>query len=149
VGHHGNVSEYTLTSLPWVIVLSALAGWLALRAWRRSDGIGALRWSGWALVPPALLLTGTIRLAGQVAGEVVAWGANVVFNPAMWIGCVVATVAVAMIAGAAALRRRAGPAAVDRRSGKPTAVERSSSSRAAPVDDDMAEIEEILRRRGI
>jgi hypothetical protein len=145
----GSVSENTLLWLPWVIVLTALAGLLALRAWRRSDGIGALRWSGWALVPPALLLTGTISLAGQVAGEVTAWAANVVFNPAMWIGTIVAAVAVAMIAGAAALRRRAGPAAVGRRSKSSTAVEPSSSSRAAPVDDDMTEIEEILRRRGI
>jgi hypothetical protein len=144
-----NVSEYTLLWLPWLVVLSALAGWLALRAWRRSDGFGALRWSGWALVPPALLLTGTVRLVGRVTGEVAAWAANVVFNPAMWIGSVLGAVALAMILGGAALRRRAGPAAAGTRAKSPRAVEPSASSRSAPVDDDMAEIEEILRRRGI
>lgn len=148
------MSSYTLLWLPWVVGLSALAGWLALRAWRRSDGVGALRWAGWALVPPALLLTGTVRLVGRIAGAVTSWAANLVFNPLTWAGVMVGGVAVVMIGTAAALRRRRGPAPVEA-SAKP-ALKRSGRSGQtagaagpAAVDDDMAEIEEILRRRGI
>jgi len=141
------VSEQTLWWLPWAVVLSALAGWLALRAWRRADAAGALRWSGWALVPPALLLTGTARLVGRIAGEVASWAATVVINPFTWAGIVVGAIAVAMIAGAAAMRRRRGLAAGA--PGASTAAASSPTGRPAPVDDDMAEIDEILRRRGI
>ena len=56
-------------------------------------------------------------------------------------------IAVAMIGAAAALRRRRGPAPV--KAPTTSALERSSRQGPAPVDDDMAEIEEILRRRGI
>jgi hypothetical protein len=151
------VSSSTLLWLPWMAGLSVLAGWLALRAWRRSDGIGALRWSGWALVPPALLLTGSVGLVGRVAEAVTSWAANLVVNPLTWAGVIVGGVAVVMIGTAAALRRRRGPAQVEapakralKRSGRsgPTTGTAGPAGPAA-VDDDMAEIEEILRRRSI
>jgi len=143
------VSTETLLLLPWMAVLSGLAGWLALRAWRRADRVGALRWTGWALVPPALLMTGTGGLVSDVAAEVTSWAANLVFNPLMWAGVLVGGVAVVMIGGATALSRRRGPKPVDAPSEKRAVARKSSPERAAPVDDDMAEIEEILRRRGI
>jgi hypothetical protein len=67
----------------------------------------------------------------------------------------VAGAAVVMIGTAAALRRRRGPTQVDAPDKR--ALKRPGRSGAAagsaPVDDDdaedMAEIEEILRRRGI
>jgi hypothetical protein len=151
------VSTTTILWLPWMVALSTVAAWLALRAWRRGDSAAALGWSGWAMVPPALLLTSSMVLVARIADAVTSWAANLVFNPVTWVGVIVGGVAVLMIGGAAALRRRRGPAPVDASRSK--AVRRSSSTapagsdsnraKTSPVDDDMAEIEEILRRRGI
>ncbi len=111
--HAGYVSTETLLLLPWMAALSGLAGWLALRSWRRSDPVDAVRWTGWALVPPALLLTGTGGLVSEIAGAVTSWAADLVFNPFMWAGVLVGGVAVVMIGGATAVRRRRGPKQVD------------------------------------
>jgi len=134
--------------LPWVAVAiaSALAGWLSLRAGRRGDGVGALRWAGWALVPPALLLTGTVRLVGRVTAAVTSWGAGLVLSPLTWLGVVIGAGAVTMIVGAAALRRRRAPDPVTTRRRR---VDSGPASSSRPVDDEMAEIEAILKRRGI
>ena len=142
------MSTSELLWLPWVAALTAIAAWLALRARRRGDGIGALRWLGWALVPPALLMTGSVGLVGRISSAIGSWAANLVFNPLTWAGLVVGGVAVVLIGAASALRRRRGPAPAAP-AGKDKRVVGPGQPKQAPVDDDMAEIEEILRRRGI
>ena len=142
------MSTTTLLWLPWVAGLTAIAGWLALRARRRGDGVGALRWAGWALIPPALLMTGSVGVVGRITSAVGSWAANLVFNPVTWAGLVVGGVGIVMIGGASAIRRRRGPAPAAP-AGKDKRAVGSGQPKQAPVDDDMAEIEEILRRRGI
>ena len=85
-----------------------------------------------------------------MASAVTSWAANLVFNPLTWAGVVVGGVAVVMIGGADA--RCAAGAAPSRSRPRQEAGRGAPSRRRSarrPVDDDMAEIEEILRRRGI
>ena len=142
------MSTTSLLWLPWVAGLTAIALWLALRARRRGDLLGAVRWVGWALIPPALLMTGSVGLVGRISSAVASWAANLVFNPLTWAGLLVGGIGVVMIGGATALRRRRGPAPTAP-AGKEKRAVAAGQPKQAPVDDDMAEIEEILRRRGI
>jgi len=134
--------------LPWALLLSAGAVVLGVRSVRRGDRVRALWWLGWALMPPALLLTGTLRLVGRVAAAFADWATSVVFSPTTWLGIVLAVAAGALLGTARWLGRRQrlargeSPKRTLRPTGRPT---RGGDA----VDDDLADIEEILRRRGI
>ena len=128
--------------LPWALLLSAGAVVLGVRSVRRGDRVRALWWLGWALVPPALLLTGTLRLVGRVAAAFADWATSVVFSPTTWLGVVLAVAAGALLGTARWLGRRQRLAR-----GEP-ATKRAVRTQAG-VDDELADIEEILRRRGI
>jgi len=127
--------------LPWALLLSAGAVVLGVRSVRRGDRVRALWWLGWALVPPALLLTGTLRLVGRVAAAFADWATSVVFSPTTWLGIVLALAAGALLGTARWLGRR------ERLEGEsPT---KQAVRTQSGVDDELADIEEILRRRGI
>ena len=130
--------------LPWALLLSAVAVVLGVRSLGRGDRVRTLWWLGWALVPPALLLTGTLRLVGRVAAAFADWAASVVFSPTTWLGIMLAVAAGGLLGTARWLGRRRQPAQVD--GGKRTLP---PAKRTSTVDDDLADIEEILRRRGI
>lgn len=141
--------------LPWALLLSAGAAVLAVRSVRRGDGVGALAWTGWALAPPALLLTGTLRLVGRVGGAVLDWAAALAFTPTTWLGLLLAAASAVLLGGARVLRRRGRGASARVSSADPvrppgTAVRGAGRVQGgAGVDADLAEVEEILRRRGI
>lgn len=136
--------------MPWALLCSALAVAGGLRAYRRGDRVGALGWAGWAFVPPALLFTGALRLVGRITGAVLDWSVSLVFTPTTWFGVALGGLAATLLATSRALRTRRGPRAVP---GRSTAGGARPGSRPAPaatgVEDDLAEVEEILRRRGI
>ena len=96
-------------------------------------------------------------------GEAVAdWAAHLVFDPAVWIGIVLAG-ALRRAVPASRLRARAPAPRAPRASGAgraapgrpPAPAPRRAAGRARPgrgepaIDDDMAEIEALLRERGI
>jgi heme exporter protein D len=129
----------TLTVLG--LVVSALV-------WRRR-GVGAgLRAVAWSLLPLAAGLTGTLRLLWEIADSIVTWALRLAFSPLVWLGIVVAGVSVVLFVVSGVLRRRTPEVSGDR-----WAVERGRPSPAAapkrPGDDDLAEIEDILKRHGI
>ncbi|WP_370619626.1 hypothetical protein [Mumia sp. Pv 4-285] len=149
-----------LVLLPWAALLSALALFFAWRANRAGDRAAVVRRLGWALVPWALWLIGALRLVIRIADAVADWAAGFVFRPSVWLGLVVAVVAVVMIvAGTRAKGRSKSRSATTDVSGAGgqavTSKRRTQRSAEAPKrsaakgDDDMAEIEDILRRHGI
>ena len=91
-------------------------------------------------MPPALLLTGTLRLVGRITGAVLDWSASLAFNPTTWLGVGLGGLAVALLLTSRVLDSRRPGEPVGRREAAP--VQRGR-------DDDLAEIEDILRRRGI
>lgn len=128
-----------------VTVLGLLASWAALR--RRGAGAG-LRGAAWSLVPLAAYLTGLTE-----------WATALVFSPVKWAGVTLFAVAALLYVISGLMLRRRGAAetapgavAASRASGgERAAVERPrpGSAPAPDADPDLAEIEEILRRRGI
>lgn len=137
--------------MPWALLCSAAVAVVGVRAYRRGDRAGAVGWAGWALVPPALLLTGTLRLVGRVTGAVLDWSAALVFTPTTWVGIGLGGLAAVLVGGGRALRARRGPGKPVAKGATAPAVRsgRVDAGGSADSSDDLADVEEILRRHGI
>lgn len=160
----------TVDSTTWAalaLVLTLLAGVWAWVSWRRRGLAAGLRGLAWALLPVAAWLTGTLKLIGGIVEDVVDWAARLVFSPTVWLGVIVAGVAVALwiVSGLMrargigvrgeprerSVRSRGSKGEVQAgKSGKAGSAPAPSKG-AAPADDDddMADIEAILKRHGI
>ena len=163
----------TVDSTTWAalaLVLTVLGAVWAWVSWRRRGIAAGLRGLAWTLLPVAAWLTGTLKLLGGIVEDVVDWAARLVFSPTVWLGVIVAGVAVALWIVSGLLRARgigvrgeapdravrsrgrtpeveAGKPARSRKPGRADAA--SKGSAPADDDDDMADIEAILKRHGI
>jgi hypothetical protein len=154
--------------------LGLVASWFAMR--RRGLGSG-LRGAAWSLLPLAAYLTGSIEMFWKIGTAIGNFAAHLVLSPKVWSGVGVAALAAALfIVSCPAKRRRrrlrkAGSAddtgaatepgaqrpAVPAQASAPSngnsngtkALAKPKSAKSPQPDDDMREIEEILRRRGI
>ncbi len=141
------------------VTLTLLGAVATFLLWRRRGAASGLRMLAWTLLPAAAYLTGTLRLLGSVLQDVVDWASRLVFNPQVWLGIAVAGVSVLLFAVSAALRNRGGGRA--RRAGaaertgapKPGAAPQVAGKPGRPpdasVDEDLADIEAILKKHGI
>ncbi len=135
------------------LTLTVLGLALSVLLWRRRGAASGLRAAAWALLPLAAALTGVLRLVWEVTDSVLTWATRLVFSPTVWIGIAVTGVAAGLFAVSGLLRRRTSrksprsdaslPAT---RSSAPAAQQPSGSGAA---DDDMDDIEAILRKHGI
>lgn len=135
------------------ISLATFAGIYTFLAWRGRRMAAVVRGLGLVVLPFGLLFTGTLTLGMRIVDAVTLWATRLVFSPMMWIGVVLLGVSVALLVGGRALARRSGsPASASTpKSGRPAlpgGVGRPQPA-ADPVDAEMAEIEAILRKRGI
>ncbi|GAA1384885.1 hypothetical protein GCM10009639_06840 [Kitasatospora putterlickiae] len=153
----------------------AVAG---LRAYRRRF-LSATRWFAVALLPAGLYLTGLFPVARTIGDEIADWAVKLVFDPRVWTGIVLLAVSAGLLVTTRWMGRRgavtegrkatapatpatpaAGPAparpAVAPSTGAPSTG--APSARTTPKRagkgkgdglDEFADIEEILRRRGI
>jgi hypothetical protein len=116
-----------------------------------------LRGAGLTLLPAAAWLTGTMEMFSEIGGSVADWATSLVLSPRVWLGVALAGTAVLLLVVSGALRerelKRAGgesPRAARGRKGGDKALPPASGGGQEPVvDDDMADIEAILRKRGI
>ena len=133
--------------------LTVLGGIWSFYAFRRRGVASGIRGVGLTLLPLAAYLTNTLRMFTRIVDAVGDWAANLALNPTTWAGIVVAGVSGALFAVSSALRARGvggGAPKVkapkgDRSKGTPAI----GASRADGEDDGMAEIEALLRKRGI
>ncbi|MEV6978180.1 hypothetical protein [Kitasatospora sp. NPDC093806] len=148
----------------------AVAGLRARRRRLRS----ATRWLAVALLPAGLYLTGLFPVARTIGGELADWATKLVFDPRVWTGIVLLAVSAGLLVATRWAGRRGAvtdggtrPAATGpgparpALSGTPGAAQAPKPAKdakpAGPAkkgksDDglgDFADIEEILRRRGI
>ncbi len=145
-------------------LLCGTATWFAYR--RRGLGAG-LKGAGITLLPIAAYLTETLRMFARIGDAIGDWAVRLVFSPVVWIGIVVAGLAVVLYGAGRVVQARSGetPAAQQpprQRTAKqrgpkvrgPEQLPQPSPSpgaqRGGPaVDDDLADIEAILKSRGI
>jgi hypothetical protein len=138
------MTDFVLFSISLAVTVLGLAGsWAAIR---RRGAASGLRGAAWSLVPLGAYLTGLTKFLADLA-----------FSPVKWAGVVVLGLgAVLYMTSGVMLRKGGGDSEVD--SGRPKKAERATSGgapkgavekRQAAVDPDLAEIEQILKHRGI
>jgi hypothetical protein len=125
------------------LLLTLLGLLVSVVVWRRRGMTAGLRAVAWSLLPAAAGLTGTLKLIWEIGNDVVSWAAHLVFSPVVWLGIVTAGVSLMLFAVTAAMRSRSGGKAARDSEG-------TTALPSAPAeDDDMADIEAILRKHGI
>jgi heme exporter protein D len=144
-------------------VLGGLYTWFAFRS---RGFVAGLRGIGFTLIPVALLLTDTLQMVSRIGDAVSHWALNLAFNPFTWLGIVLAVLSVVcfVVAGFLANRGAGQQPRKDRKtSGKNTGKDtpkdtgrqlaKGRGTRSQPVlpdiDPELAEIEAMLRERGI
>ncbi|MGI8522317.1 MAG: hypothetical protein ACR2K3_03260 [Nocardioides sp.] len=134
------------------LALAVLGGLYTWRAWHRRGLGAAVRGAGYTLVPVAAWLTGSLELFGDYVDDTSRWLTRLAFNPVVWFGVALAVLAVLLIGVGGVLSRRSEPAETrksKRQKGRP-AVGAAPPPKSGPVvDDEMAEIEAMLKKRGI
>jgi hypothetical protein len=146
------------------VALTAVGLVLSAAAWRRRGMASGLRGVAWSLLPLAAAMTGLLRVVWEVADSVSSWAVRLVFSPTVWAGIIVAGVSATLFVVSGFLRRRTpeGRSRKEERKERkaadagssPAAVTASGPKPARPgsapaEDDDMADIEAILRKHGI
>ena len=140
--------------------LTVLGGIWTWYAFRRRGVASGLRALAFTLLPLAAYLTRTLRMFTRIGEAVADWAASLVFNPMVWSGVVVAGISVVLFVVSGVLRRRrtgsrdAGPARPGQvgkagKGGRSGELSGPAAGGAAAGDDEMAEIEALLRKRGI
>jgi len=173
------MSYNSIAWLPLTAGLTAIGMILSYYAYRRRGLRSALRWAAVSLLPIAAYLTGSIEMFWKIGTAIGDFATGFVFSPMKWAGIGVAGLAVVLyLASGGRERRKAARDGRRAETGQSTAggagsVAAADATRtlpasrlpepvsasakkpakagktAAPVDDDLKDIEEILRKRGI
>ena len=166
----------TYDKIAWLPLCAGLTGlglvlsYIVMR--RRGPGAG-LRWAAWSLLPLAAYLTGAIEMFWKMGAAVGDFAKGFVFSAQVWAGIAVAGLAVVLFIVSGPMRRRRVKPGQDKQAvgtKAPTSSGRELTSRTAPVattapagtpakarrgkaatddDDDLGDVEDILRRHGI
>ncbi|MBB6473593.1 hypothetical protein BJ992_003024 [Sphaerisporangium rubeum] len=159
--------------LPLCAGLTAAGVVLSFLLMRRRGAGAGLRGLAWSLVPLAAYLTGALPAIWKMGTAVAGFVTGLVFSPMVWAGIGVAALSAVLFLVSGVLRRRgraARPARSERTASAPAAAGSTAagsahgspnaptkpnprplpSRRSTPAaDDDLGDIEEILKRRGI
>ena len=132
--------------------LSTMLGVVTFFRWRSRGLAAGLRGAAWTILPVAAWLTGVLELVFDIGDSVGHWAVHLVFSPVVWLGIVLAGMS-AVLFGAASLlggRRTSPEDAAPPALGAPRKRgRRGASSGSGTGDDDLDDIEAILRRHGI
>ena len=136
------------------LALTIVGGLYTWRAYRRRGLAAGMRGAGLTLLVPAAWLTDTLRLFTRIVDAVGDWALGLVFSPLVWVGVVLGGVGALLLVVSGILTSRqlgttprsgTGPAGATKEVGP---AERRAKGEPA-IDDDLADIEALLRRRGI
>ena len=144
------MSEATWAAL--TATLTLLGAIWTVYAFRNRGVASGLRGAGFTLLPAAAYTTGTLEMFTEIGQSVLDWATSLVFSPIVWAGVVLTGLSVVLFMVSGAMRERgiggpAGVGAAPERERK--GLGRARQSEPAVVDDDLADIEAILRKRGI
>jgi hypothetical protein len=153
--------------LPLCVGLTLLGVIATGFAWRRGNKGRVIQGVGLALAPIALYFSGLLRLLWDAVVAVGSWASAIILSPAVWFGlallglCLVLWVVGALVARrfpATGRKTKQKPAAAPGGPASGAVAATNTQSRtapgksvapSAPVDDDLAEIEALLKSRGI
>jgi hypothetical protein len=148
------VDETTWTAL--ALVLTLLAGGYTFWAFRHRGTAAGLRGLALTLIPPAAWATGTLERFTRIVNAIVDWITDFVFSPLSWAGIGLAGIAVVLyVVGGMARSREADRATGGQAVGGDSAAPGKQlppgrRARSEPViDPELAEIEALLKKRGI
>ena len=136
-------------------VAGAIWTWIAFRRRGAANGLRAL---GFTLLPAAAWLTGTLEMVVEIAGSVTDWATGLVFNIFTWAGIGLAGLAAVLFVVSGLIRDRqlargqapGSPQPVDSRATGRTSLPAAPEHKGrSPIDDELADIEAILKKRGI
>ena len=152
-----------------ISAVGLIASWLV---WRKKGAISGMRGVAWSLIPLVAYLTNSVLLIGRIASAIARFAGAFVFSPKTWAGVIVLAVVVLLFTVSGGLpllrwRKSRERRKVGRESRADEAVGQGGKTargpqpavtaprgkavqpHAADPDDDMSEIEAILRQRGI
>ena len=133
--------------------LTVLGGVYTWFAFRSRGFVAGLRGVGFTIIPVALLLTDTLEMATRIGSAVGDWVTGFAFSPASWLGIILAVVSVTCFVAAGFLAERGVGAAKGEQKPARKELSKGKGTKKEPVlsdaDPEMAEIEALLRKRGI
>jgi hypothetical protein len=166
-----------IVSLPLCAGLTGLGLVLSYFVMRRRGLGSGLRAAAWSLLPLAAYLTGAVKMFWKIGVAIADFAKGFVFSTEVWSGIAVAGLAALLFVVSGPLRRRRGGkrgqrgqdqqavgAATTRTAGREiaprtapvapttsaqTPVKTRKGKNAADDDDDLGDVEDILRRHGI
>ena len=128
-------------------MLGGIWTWFSFRRRGAASGLRALAIT---LLPIAAYLTRTLRLVTDIVDAFTDWAGALVFRPSVWLGIVVLGVSVLLFVVSGRLRRLERPTPESSGPAAPRRVGRAGEASAASAGDpEMADIEALLRKRGI
>lgn len=138
-------------------VAGAIWTWIAFRRRGAANGLRAL---GFTLLPAAAWLTGTLRTVVQIGSAITDWATGLVFDVRTWTGVGLAGLAVLLLVVSGFIRdRQLARGRAAGRPGRDVGAAPAGRDQLQPgrparggspvVDDEMADIEALLRKRGI
>jgi hypothetical protein len=148
-------------------LIATIAGLiLSAWAWRAKGPRSGMRGVAWSQLPIVMYLTGAIRLVGRLGSAIVTFAGSFVFSPKSWLGVILFFLAALLflITGGMPLlrprkrdrrreerepRRIRRPDAGPQAASAPPATSQAEVPPGSHAKDDMSDVEQILRRRGI
>jgi hypothetical protein len=151
---------------PVCIAVTVIGLVLSYLAWRRKGVRSAMRGVAWSLLPTVAWLTNSVHLIGNIGSAIVQFAQGFAFSPKTWLGVILVCVAVVLflVSGGIPLLQRgrgrqrkaadgAKPAdkPQDKKDAQGTAIAPAAKGgrAAAAGDDDLGDVEDILRKHGI
>ncbi|WGL50492.1 hypothetical protein P5P86_10990 [Nocardioides sp. BP30] len=139
------------------LALTLVAGCVTWMRAKQAGPAAAVRWAGITLLPLAAYFTHTLRLIGRIGTAVSDWAVGFVWNPAVWLGLVMAVIGFVLIAVSTRISGRSGGDGQDPTAGRAIAPTASRTKRrgTAPagadlgLGEDLGDIQAILKKHGI
>ena len=153
--HIGLMPAVDTVLLPLCVGLALLGVIATGIAWRRGNKGRVIQGIGLALAPIALYFSGLLRLLWDAVVAFGTWASKIILSPAVWFGlsllglCIVLWVVGGLI-GRRSQRNKAVSAESTGSNALPAKTGTGKARRSAPpIDEEMAEIEALLKSRGI
>ena len=147
-----------IATFPICLTVTIVGLVLSFFAWRKKGARSGMRGVAWSLLPIAMWLTNSVGLVGRIGSAIVRFGTAFVFSPKAWLGVILVGIAALLflisggipLLGGTRKRNKARRQKTRDSEREPAAISRPQGQTPAPsADDDLGDVEEILRRRGI